>query len=110
MLVLLRLLEIAVQTNLSKAMRKGNRREKVCRCSGAKNICIALAEHRNYCQASILRSRYRRKMKNRLPLKNYRRMAIPPRLCPPKKTLPTTTLEISNTSLGFLISRNAYEL
>ena len=63
MLVLLRLLEIAVQTNRSKAMRKGNRREKVCRCSGAKTICIALAKHRNYCQASILRSRYRRKTK-----------------------------------------------
>ena len=32
-------------------------------CSGAKNICIALARHRNYRQVFKLRSRYRRKTK-----------------------------------------------
>ena len=32
------------------------------------------------------------KTKSRHPPTKYRRMAIPPRLCPPKKTLPTTTL------------------
>ena len=38
-------------------------------------------------------SRYRQKRENRQPPKNYCRMAIPPRLCPPKKPLPTTTLK-----------------
>ena len=38
--------------------------------------------------------KYRQKRENRQPPKNYRRMAIPPRLCPPKKPLPTTTLLI----------------
>ena len=37
---------------------------------------------------------YRQKTKNSLPPKNYRRMALPPRLCPSKKALPTITLEI----------------
>ena len=36
-------------------------------------------------------SGYRQKRENRQPPKNYRLMAIPPRLRPPKKTLPTTT-------------------
>ena len=39
-------------------------------------------------------SSYRQKQENRQPRKNYRRMAISPRLCPPNKTLPTTTLNI----------------
>ena len=38
-------------------------------------------------------SRYRQKRENGQPPKNYCRMAIPPRLCPPKKPLPTTTLK-----------------
>ena len=48
-------------------------------CSGAKNICIQLARHHNYGQVLNLRSRYRRKTKNRLPPKNYRRTALPPK-------------------------------
>ena len=41
----------------------------------------------------LRQSRYRQKTKKRLPLKNYRRMALPPHLCPPKRTLPTITLK-----------------
>ena len=50
-------------------------------CSGAKTICIQvqLARLRNYCQLLNLRSRYRRKTKNRLPPENYRRIALPPK-------------------------------
>ena len=51
-------------------------------------------------------SRYCQKTKNRLPPKNYRRMALPPRLCPPKKALPTITLNeqlIENFLLGISV-------
>ena len=70
-------------------MYKGNRREEVG-CSGTKNICIEPAKHRNYRQVLNLRSRYRRKTKNRLPPKNYRRIALLPNnyrriALPPKK-------------------------
>ena len=41
----------------------------------------------------LRQSRYHQKTKNRLPPKNYRRMALPPHLCPPKKALPTITLK-----------------
>ena len=51
-------------------------------CSGAKNICISLTRHRNYRQVLNLRSRYRRKTKNRLPQKN-----LPP-YCVTGKQLP----------------------
>ena len=37
-------------------------------------------------------SRYRQERETRQPPENYRRMAIPPRLCPPKKPLPMTAL------------------
>ena len=40
-------------------------------------------------------SRYRQNRKKCQPPENYRRMAIPPRLCPPKKPLLTTTLNFS---------------
>ena len=40
----------------------------------------------------LRQSRSRQKGENRQPPKNYRLMATRPRLCPPKKPLPTTTL------------------
>ena len=40
----------------------------------------------------LRQSRYRQKSKNRLSPKHYRRMTLPPRLCPPKKALQTITL------------------
>ena len=44
-------------------------------CSGVKTICIW---HHNYRQVFNFLSRYGRKTKNRLPPKNYRRIALPP--------------------------------
>ena len=58
--------------------------------------CIAAEKMHPYFHILVYRfrqSRYRQKRENRQPPKNYRRMAIPPRLCPRKKTLPTTTLK-----------------
>ena len=51
-----------------------------------------------FCFYRLRQSRYRQKTKNRLPPKNYCRMALPPRLCPPKKALPTITLFISHSA------------
>ena len=45
------------------------------------------------------RRRYRQKRENGQPPRNYRRVAIPPRLCPPKTPLPTTTPEIFHACL-----------
>ena len=42
----------------------------------------------------LRQSRYRQKTKHRLPPNNYRRIALPSRLCPRKKALPTITLII----------------
>ena len=72
-------------------------------CLGAKNICMYLARHRNYRQVLKLRSRYRRKTKNRLPPKKCRRIALrpkkyghilvlplPPKSLPPRNEKPPT--------------------
>ena len=62
-------------------------------CSGAKSYAYTryLARHRNYRQVLNLRSRHRRKTKNRLPPKNYRRIALPPKAVSyTHLTLPTT--------------------
>ena len=69
-------LEIGVQTNRSKGMYVEKR---FAVCSGAKNIFIQLARHRNYRQILNLRSRYRRKTNKCLPPKNYRRTAFRPK-------------------------------
>ena len=74
-------LEIAVQTKRSKGIicTRVIVRKRFAVCSGAKNMHIATARHRNYRQLLILRSRYRRKTKNRLPPKNYRRISLLPK-------------------------------
>ena len=72
-------------------MYKGDRWKEVCRLFGRqKRMHIAIARHRNYRQVLNWRSRYRRKTKNRLPPKNFRRIALPPNnyrriALPPKK-------------------------
>ena len=63
--------EIAVRSNRSKGMYKGNRRKEVCRLFGRQKH---KARYRNYRQVLNLRLRCRRKTKNRLPQKNYRRI------------------------------------
>ena len=84
--------EIVKQTNRSKGMYKVNRRNEVCRLFGCQKHT---ARHRNYRQVLNFRLRCRRKTKNRLPPKNYRRIALPPKeyrhilvLPPPPKSLP----------------------
>ena len=71
-------------------------------CSGAKTICIALARHRNYRQVLYLRSRCRRKTKNRLPPKTlpaYGNTAPP---VSAKKNVTDNHPEISNIPSVFL--------
>ena len=62
-------------------MYKGNRRKEVCRLFGRQKHVntVTVARHRNQRQVFTLRSRYRGKTKNRLPPKNYRRIALPPK-------------------------------
>ena len=61
-------LEIAVQT-VQRVCTRVIAEKRFTVCSGAKNICLQLARHHNYRQVLNLRSRYRRKTKNRLPPK-----------------------------------------
>ena len=60
-----------------------------------RRIALPPKKYRNILVYRFRQSRYRQKRENRQPTKKYRCMAIPPRQCPPKKALPTTTLEIS---------------
>ena len=57
--------EIAVRSNRSKGMYKGNRRKEVCRLFGRQKhmhvTIIAMNRDRNYRQVLNSRSRYRRK-------------------------------------------------
>ena len=66
---------------------------------------IPAEKYRHILVYRFCQRRYHPKMKNRLPPNNYRRMEIPPRPCPYKKTLTTTTLEISNIPSVFLFRR-----
>ena len=75
-------LEIAVQTNRSKGMYKGNRRIEVCLLFGRQKH-MHTARHRNYRHVLNLRSRYCWKTKKRLPPINYSRIALPPKRIPP---------------------------